>query len=299
VASWLAAPAPSRALEFVSPDAQFAVAGLTKSPAAMFDDLLAAVRAKGSDQATAKLAEVESKLGLSLRDDLAASLGGDFAIALDGPLLPKPSWKIVVELVDPSRFDFAFGRLVEAANAEAAKEGKPGLRLAQEEVDGRVYQRLATEGGVDIAFLTQVDGYLLAAPSRALLVETISRRAAGAHLAASQGFLSRLPSDGDPNFSAVVWQNLGGLAGSLGQLLGGSSLPPEAQAELEAMTRDAGPSLIVAYGEPDRVRLVARGVHGPLGFSFEKLLALAGALRSGTATSTTPIANETPIHATA
>lgn len=299
MASWLATPAPSRALEFVSPDAQLAVAGLTKSPAAMFDDLLAAARAKGAEQATAKLAEVESALGLSLRDDLAASLGGDFAIALDGPVLPKPSWKLVVELADPSRFDFALGRLVEVANAEAAKQGQPGLRLAQEEADGRLYQHLSTEAGADLAFLTQVDGYLLAAPSRALLVETIARRAAGAHLAASRAFLSRLPSDGDPNFSAVVWQNLGGLASSLGQLFGGSNLAPEAQAELEAMTRDAGPSLIVAYGEPDRVRLVARGAHGPLGFSFEKLLALAGALRSGTSAPASPVAVETPVRATA
>ncbi len=300
MASWLAAPAPSRALEFVSPDAQLVVAGLAKSPAAMFDDLLAVARAKGNETAAAKVAEIEGTLGLSLRDDLAASFGGDFAVALDGPVLPKPSWKVVVELVDPSRFDFALGRLIEAANAEAAKEGKPGLRLAQEEADGRLFRHLSTEAGADLAYLTEVDGYLLIAPSRALIVDAIARRAAGAHLAASRAFLDRLPSDADPDFSALVWQNLGGIAGSLGQLFGGGNVPPEAQAEIEAMTRDAGPTLIVAYGEPDRVRLVARGAHGPLGFSFERLLALAGALRSGTGEpASEPVADETPARATA
>ena len=34
--------------------------------------------------------------------------------------------------------------------------------------------------------------------------------------------------------------------------------------------------LVLAYGDADRVRLVSRGGAGPLGLSFEKLLALVG-----------------------
>ena len=36
--------------------------------------------------------------------------------------------------------------------------------------------------------------------------------------------------------------------------------------------------LVLAYGDADRVRFVARGGAGPLGLSFEKLFALAGAI---------------------
>jgi hypothetical protein len=44
-----------------------------------------------------------------------------------------------------------------------------------------------------------------------------------------------------------------------------------------ALLGDGEPLLVVAYGESDAVRLVALGANGPLGLSFERLLALAGA----------------------
>ena len=34
---------------------------------------------------------------------LAATMGGDIAIALDGPVLPVPSWKVVIEVSDDGR----------------------------------------------------------------------------------------------------------------------------------------------------------------------------------------------------
>ena len=114
-AAWLAAPAPSGALEFISANATLVIAGLSKSPVEMFDEMLAAARAAESEDENGEnpldeLAKLETELGFSLRDDLAAALGGDVAVAIDGPLLPKPSWKVVVEVVDPSRLEFVLGR---------------------------------------------------------------------------------------------------------------------------------------------------------------------------------------------
>ena len=295
--AWLAAPAPSGALEFVSPAASFVVAGISKRPVEMFDDLLALARTEGGEQALAKLAEAESKLGFSLRDDLATALGGDAAFALDGPLLPSPSWKAIVEVVDPSRLEFALGRAIEAVNREAAAEGHPGLRFGQEEVDGRRYLTLGTDAGVSLAAMSFVDGYLVAAPSRALVVEAIALRDAGTHLVASQAFRDLLPSDAETDFSALVWQNFGGAAGPLGQLLG-SALPADEREQIEALSREIGPTLVLAYGDADRVRLVSRGSSGPLGLSFEKLLALAGALRAEAPTAE-DAGNETPAETTA
>ncbi len=302
MASWLAQPAPSGALEFVSPDASFAVAGLVKQPSAMVDDLLTMARASGDNtKVLSHLADLESKLGFSLRDDLAASLGGDFAFAFDGPWLPKPSWKLVAEVVDPSRVQFVLSRAVDVANTEAAQEGKPGLRFGQEEVDGRVYLHLARENGTDLAYLSFVDGYLIAAPSRALIAEAIARRAAGASLATSRAFLDRLPRDADPNFSALVWQNFGSSIGDLGHWLAGVGTPQQAISQLAA---EAGPSLLVAYGEPGQVRLVAQGQHGPLGLSLEKLFAIGGAFGGPQPATPAPSASaarpvdETPVHAT-
>jgi hypothetical protein len=229
------------------------------------------------DHALDGLAEVERELGFSLRDDLAAALGGDAAFAIDGPLLPTPSWKVVLEVIDPPGLELSIERAVEAANRDAAEEGKPGLRFGEEEVDGRRYLMLQAGDGATLAAMTFVDGYLVATPSRALVLEAIAHRAAGTHLTASRVFQERLPSDAETDFSALLWQNLGDAAGPLGELLSGA-LPQEGREQIEALARDLGPTLVLAYGDFDRLRLVSRGGAGPLGLSFEKLLALAGAI---------------------
>jgi len=275
IASWLSAPAPSGALDFVSAEASFAVAGISKRPEAMFDDLLAMAGSSTGGDPLARLAEAEAKLGFSLRDDLAAALGADFAVALDGPFLPQPSWKVIAEVRDPSRLEYVVGRLVDAVNVEAEAHGHPTLRFSQEEVDGRVYLHLATESGADIAYFGFEDGYLIAAPSRALILDAVALRAAGTSLVRSRQFLDRLPADLDPNFSAVVWQDLASVAGPLVEFVGGEASAEQRQ-ELAALVGEGGPMLIAAYGESDAIRLVALGANGPLGISFERLLALSG-----------------------
>ncbi len=44
------------------------------------------------------LARTNAELGLDLRNDLASALGGELTLALDGPVLPRPSWKAVIEV---------------------------------------------------------------------------------------------------------------------------------------------------------------------------------------------------------
>ncbi|HUG53268.1 MAG TPA: FecR domain-containing protein, partial [Vicinamibacteria bacterium] len=102
VPAWLAPPAPMGSLEFVSPGAQAVAAFVVKSPALILDEVVtwAAVAHGG---ARAELAELEQELALHVREDLAETLGGELALALDGPVLPTPAWKVVVEVYDPGR----------------------------------------------------------------------------------------------------------------------------------------------------------------------------------------------------
>jgi hypothetical protein len=268
----------------------------------MLDDVLAlAVREHGSD--AGHLAEAEAKLGLSLRDDLAAALGGDFALAIDGPWLPKPSWKVVVEVLDPARLEDSLGRLVEAANRAAEERGRPRLVWSQEAAGGRLYRRLASAEGKVLFEATVADGYLVAAPSRALLVDTLARRAAGDTLLASAAFRERLPRDAEPNFSGLAWQNLGASAGDLARLLAGAAGAAGAAGSgdatgsgVEALAA-AGPTLALAYGGADDLSLVATGARGPLGLSLESLLALGESLAAGAPEADAeeePAASETP-----
>ena len=244
--------------------------------------MLAVARAAESEDENGEnpldeLAKLEAELGFSLRDDLAAALGGDVAVAIDGPLLPKPSWKVVVEVVDPSRLEFVLGRAVEAANRHAAEEGRAALRFGEEEFAGRRFLTITGADGTELATMSFVDGYLVAAASRALVLEAIAHRDAGTTLTASQAFQERLPSDAETDFSALFWQDLSSVSGSLGQILG-SAVAEGDREQIEALAQGIEPMLVLAYGDADRVRLVSRGGAGPLGLSFEKLLALAGAI---------------------
>jgi hypothetical protein len=302
MASWLALPAPVGALDFVSPAAHIAVGGVLKEPAAMLDDLfaLAAVDDAGAHSSLLQhLADFEAEHGLSLREDLAATLGGDFAFAFDGPWLPTPSWKMVLEVNDAGRLQSTLVRLVEEWNraAETAEgQAPPTLTLSQEAIDGRVVYDLRTTGGAELAHFLFVDGYVVVGPSRGLLFEAVAQRAAGITLAGSSAFLDLLPLDGQANYSAVVYQNLGGAVGALGEFLGRQGGIPEAERErLSALAGEAGASLAVAYGEPQGLTFSTRGARGPMGISFESLLAVGGLFGGhDDEPESAPAASETP-----
>src|SRR6185295_3678330 len=103
VASWIAAPAPMGSLSFFSPDANLAAAFAVKSPVNILDEMLAA-----NPDFARELAEAQAKHGFDLRNDLAAPLGAEFALGLDGPVLPSPSWKLVAEVYDPVHLQQTF-----------------------------------------------------------------------------------------------------------------------------------------------------------------------------------------------
>ena len=93
---------------------------MVKSPALILDDIVA-MAAAGDDGARQALAELESRLDLRLREDFAETLGGEFAFALDGPLLPTPAWKVIVEVYDPARLQASLQTLVTRAADEAQR----------------------------------------------------------------------------------------------------------------------------------------------------------------------------------
>jgi hypothetical protein len=90
IASWLAMPGPMGGLDFVSADAGMASSIVIKSPAQMFDDILAI--AKISDpNAEAGLAQGEAMLNLKVKDDLLSKIGKNITVSLDGAFGPKGS----------------------------------------------------------------------------------------------------------------------------------------------------------------------------------------------------------------
>ena len=113
-------------LELFLPDANLAAAFVVKSPVTILDELLAV-----NPEFARELAEAQSKHGFDLRNDLAAPLGGEIALGVDGPVLPTPSWKLVAEVYEPARLQQTFERAVARLNDELRAEGKAGIQLSR------------------------------------------------------------------------------------------------------------------------------------------------------------------------
>ncbi|MFN7939852.1 MAG: FecR domain-containing protein [Bryobacteraceae bacterium] len=258
VASWLAAPASMSTLNFVSPDAGAAASFVVKQPRAMVEEFFDMMRRADSTFDNG-LARLRQETGIDPIEDLAAPLGSEFTFAIDGPLLPLPSWKLAVEVNQPQRFEASLEKLLEVGAREAEARNIPVPKLTKETVNGRVFYTIA--GGrlpIEIHY-TYVDSYFLAAANRSLLTQAMQNRTTGFTLATSEKFRSQLPYTTNPNFSAVLYHNFGGMLGPVvDQLDGFIKLSPQQKAGVESL-KTSQPGLIAAYAEKDRITAASTG----------------------------------------
>ena len=252
LASWLANPGPMGSLEYVSPQATFATAFVTRDPRQLLTELLAA----GAPAATEVMNAIQQNAGFSPLDDVAASLGGEATIAIDGPLLPIPSWKIAVEVENPSRLEFAIEQAIATIRTQAPDSG---IALTNQNVNGRTfYTIVSTKPAMEIDYVF-VDGYLLAAANRGLLTVAIDGRASGMTLPRSDAFRAQLPVDAHTDFSALAYYNLGSAVGPIvDQLMATGLLTPELQKQVSALTLNRKPTLVYAYGSLDQILIGSR-----------------------------------------
>ncbi len=248
VASWLAAPAPIGSLDFVSSNAAFAFAMLLKDPKSMADDLVAMAAENGNgDQENWN--DAEAKLHISIRDDLGASLGGDFLVSLDGPVLPTPSWKMVIEVRDPQRLEQTLEQLTQSIRNQPRGKDAAEIVIESSQVGAqRFYALHDLKSGNVKAQYTFADGYMIVAPTRALVLEALQTHASGNSLARSQAFRALLPKDANENYSAIAYQNLGPVLTPLLSQVSGKSA--DAIRELAA---DSRPTAICAWGRETRI----------------------------------------------
>jgi hypothetical protein len=267
VASWLAAPAPIGSLDFVSPNASLAVAALSKDPKEIANDLMTMAEQSGKE--TEKdWNEAETRLHISIRDDLAANLGGDFLVSLDGPVLPTPSWKAVIEVRDSERLERTLEQLTQVVRSQAGDKNLPGIVIEPSQVGAqRFYALHDLKSGTVPAQYTFADGYMVVAPTRALLLQALETHASGNSLSHSQAFKALLPKDANENYSAIAYQNLGPVLAPLLSQFNGKSA--DAIRELAA---DSRPTAICAWGRDTRIE--AASDSRLFGFDFLTLGAL-------------------------
>jgi hypothetical protein len=263
VAAWLAPPAPMGALEFVSPQAYGVVSVVTKDAVAILDEIVS-LNGNFND-------DFLSQMGIDIRRDLAEPLGGEFLVAMDGPFLPSPSWKLVTEVYDAARLQNTIERLVSQINSQGTV-----VSLSSESVSGQIYYQLHSSVGVspDLHY-TFALGYLVAAPSRALVMQALQYQQNRSSIANSAKFRSMMPADGTDHCSAILYQNLLETAGSIASYvpsgIGGVS---SEQLQTLRQTIELTPAtLVCGSGEPNRIVM---GYQGDLAFNVLML----GGLRS-------------------
>ncbi len=284
IASWLAAPAPMGSLDYVSSNAGAAVSFVAKQPALMLDDIFSTIGASDPNFSQS-LAQTNSELGLNLRDDLASALGGELTLALDGPVLPTPSWKAVVEVNNSGALQLAIEKLVQDVNREAQKSNHPGVALNQTQAGGRTFYTIQLEGaGLATEYdYTFADGYMIMAPSRALLVAALQTHANGTSLARSASFRALLPNDNHANFSGMIYQNLSPILKPLASQLTSGQLEL-----IQQLAADAKPSVFCAYGESDRIEVASSGKLFDLNPGLPTLIHLLGMTDHGTSRQANP-----------
>jgi hypothetical protein len=213
--------------------------------------------------------EAGAKLGLNFRNDLAQAFGHEFVFAMDGPILPTPSWKLVAEVHNEEKLAWVLRKMIEAANEELTKQGKPGITFTEEEDNGRRYLSGTAPGAKTIAewHIVFANGYMIAAPSRVMLDRAIGYQSAANNLLTSDKFVSMLPADGFNNFSALMYHDLKSATSSVAGLL-----TEEQKQAVEGLDAALKPTLILAYGAEDQITVASTS--DALGFTPSNLFGL-------------------------
>jgi hypothetical protein len=276
ISSWLAAPGPMGALQFISPDATVVGAFVVNDTSALVGDLTAALGTM-SPSFTKDLSALQTESGVNLQQDLAAPLGGEYAFAIDGPVLPSPSWKMVVEVYDQAHLQQTLERITTGLNQWSLTQGKLGFQLNQTSVSGQPYYMLKSlDTNMEVDY-TYSSGYMVAAGSLALVERALQYQATSYNLLHSQQFIAALPDDHNANFSAILYHNIGAAVGSLANTIQGSfkALSPENQQALKSFA-NSGPSVAYAYAEGDHILFSTTGDGGLFGLGTGTFIGAPG-----------------------
>jgi len=276
VTSWLAKPGPMGSLEYISPDANLVAGFVVKNPSALVDDLLGALDTACPDLKN-HLNKLQTEHGIDVRKDFAAPLGGEYAFAIDGPILPMPSWKLIFEVNDPTHLQQTFEHVVDEINKQATKEGKNGLAWERADSGGRTFYTLKSKDfGLEVNY-TFANGYMIFGPTRALIEQALRYHDSGTTLLRSARFTAGLPADGNANFSALVYHNIGSLVRPLAGFANSAKGLPAEQQKAIAIAANMQPTLFYAYAFGDRIEFASNSEGGPFGLSPAMLFGMPNA----------------------
>jgi hypothetical protein len=239
-ASWLAAPGPMGSLDFVSPKAILVSTLLLKSPAQIFEEVKE-IAGASNPNAFATLAQFEQALKLSLKEDLLSHLGGEITLELDDATPPKPAWRAILRVDDPTRLQQTLSTLLAAAHfvAEQVNEG---------EVTYYTVRVPSAKTTIEISYAF-VEGYLVIASSQEAAAEAVRLHGSGESLGKSKKFLAALPPGHPSGASALLYEDPIAMTALRLRLVA-----PELAGYFAQFAAESVPAVSCAYGEETAIR---------------------------------------------
>jgi Protein of unknown function (DUF3352) len=240
VAAWLDTPSPMGSLEFVSPNAVMVAAVQLKNPAQIFDEIkeLATV---SNPRAFASFDQMQSGLGINLRDEVFGQLTGEVTLAVDNLTPPVPEWKAILRVNDADRLQQALDRLVRTMP----------FRSEQYEQQGITYHviRIPSPRGNSGFAYAFVEGYLIVASTPAAVAKAAQIHRSGESLAKSSQFRAALPPGHDSGMSALFYQDPIAMAALQMQ-----RLAPEMAKSITSISGKRAGGLVCLYADDDAIR---------------------------------------------
>ena len=151
----------------------------------------------------------------------------------------------MIEVRDSGRFQTTLERLVQAVNSHMQGKDAHAFTIDRSQAGAQTFYEVHNPAtGALVAEYTYASGYMVLAPTRALLMESLQTHASGNTLAHSSSFKALLPVDQNENYSAVAYQNLGPVLTPLLSQLNGESADA-----IRKLAADSHPTAICAWGK--------------------------------------------------
>jgi type IV pilus assembly protein PilA len=239
-AAWIGKPTTLRSLEFVSPDATVVGSLVLASPERVLEVAEELARTAHSKMFDA-LPGFEQMLGLSLKDDLLAQLGGEITLEVSNLLPAKPTWTALLSVKNADRLQSTLNKLIAATHVQSS----------QTEENGVIYSSVVMprqKDGTEVVY-TFVDGYLLIGSSKEALAESVGLRENGKGLGKNEALLAAVPEGRGLQASGFFYENPALMA-----KLQLQQIAPGLAQSLTAASERSTPLTMWLYGEDTAIR---------------------------------------------
>lgn len=248
IASWIAAPGPMGALDFISARASVAEELRLKSLPLILDDVVDIV----GPQALAMLPQMEARMNVNLKQDILSKLSGEIAFELQQPpmdAMQKPTgqggaFKVVLGVSDPAGLQKTLKGLLAQARLQSEERIEDGVTFYS------IASPSAPAAGPAPEFnYFFVDGYLVLASSREGARDALSLHRKGGSLAKSPLLAG---AQGQPvKASVLAYQNSGPFLAAMMK-----NMSPDMAAALPKILgqNEPTPNLALGYADENSLR---------------------------------------------